>query len=132
MMTTDPIADLITRIRNANRANHEKVDIPSSKMKQEVVRLIKEEGFIRNFKVLEDRRQGVIRVFLKYGPNRERIINEVERVSKPGRRIYTPADRIPRVLGGLGVAILSTSQGIMTDRQARRARVGGEVLCYIW
>lgn len=132
MMTTDPIADLITRIRNANRANHEKVDIPSSKMKQEVVRLIKEEGFIRNFKVLEDRRQGVIRVFLKYGPNRERIINELERISKPGRRIYTPADQIPRVLGGLGVAILSTSRGIMTDRQARRAHVGGEVLCYIW
>lgn len=132
MVTTDPIADLITRIRNANRANHEKVDIPASKMKQEVVRLIKEEGFIRNYKVLEDRRQGMIRVFLKYGPNREHIINEVERVSKPGRRVYTTADRIPRVLGGLGVAILSTSQGIMTDRQARRARVGGEVLCYIW
>lgn len=132
MVTTDPIADLITRIRNANRANHEKVDIPASKMKQEVVRLIKEEGFIRNYKVLEDRRQGMIRVFLKYGPNRERVINEVERVSKPGRRIYTTADRIPRVLGGLGVAILSTSQGIMTDRQARRARLGGEVLCYIW
>jgi small subunit ribosomal protein S8 len=132
MVTTDPIADLITRIRNANRANHEKVDIPASKMKQEVVRLIKEEGFIRNYKVLEDRRQGMIRVFLKYGPNRERIINEVERVSKPGRRVYTTADRIPRVLGGLGVAILSTSHGIMTDRQARRARVGGEVLCYIW
>jgi len=132
MVTTDPIADLITRIRNANRANHEKVDIPASKMKAEVVRLIKEEGFIRNYKVLEDRRQGVIRVFLKYGPNRERIINEVERVSKPGRRVYTTADRIPRVLGGLGVAILSTSQGIMTDRQARRAQVGGEVLCYIW
>lgn len=132
MVTTDPIADLITRIRNANRANHEKVDIPASKMKQEVVRIIKEEGFIRNFKVLEDRRQGMIRVFLKYGPNRERIINEVERVSKPGRRVYTTADRIPRVLGGLGVAIISTSHGIMTDRQARRARVGGEVLCYIW
>lgn len=132
MVTTDPIADLITRIRNANRASHEKVDIPASKMKQEVVRIIKEEGFIRNFKVLEDRRQGMIRVFLKYGPNRERIINEVERVSKPGRRVYTTADRIPRVLGGLGVAIISTSHGIMTDRQARRARVGGEVLCYIW
>jgi small subunit ribosomal protein S8 len=131
-MMTDPISDLITRIRNANRANHEKVDIPSSRLKQEVVRLIKEEGFIRNYKVLEDKRQGVIRVFLKYGPNRERVINNLERISKPGRRIYTPADRIPRVLGGLGVAILSTSQGVMTDRQARRARVGGEVLCYIW
>jgi len=131
-MITDPISDLITRIRNANRANHEKVDIPSSRLKTEVVRLIKEEGFIRNYKVLEDKRQGVIRVFLKYGPNRERVINNLERISKPGRRVYTPADRIPRVLGGLGVAILSTSQGLMTDRQARRARVGGEVLCYIW
>lgn len=131
-MMTDPISDLITRIRNANRANHEKVDIPSSRLKQEVVRLIKEEGFIRNYKVLEDKRQGVIRVFLKYGPNRERVINNLERISKPGRRIYTTAEGIPRVLGGLGVAILSTSHGVMTDRQARRARVGGEVLCYIW
>ncbi len=131
-MMTDPISDLITRIRNANRANHEKVDIPSSRLKQEVVRLIKEEGFIRNYKVLEDKRQGMIRVFLKYGPNRERVINNLERISKPGRRIYTTAEGIPRVLGGLGVAILSTSHGVMTDRQARRARVGGEVLCYIW
>jgi small subunit ribosomal protein S8 len=131
-MNNDPVSDLITRIRNANRANHEKVDIPASRLKQEVVRLIKEEGFIRNYKVLEDKRQGMIRVFLKYGPNRERVISNLERISKPGRRVYTPADQIPRVLGGLGVAILSTSQGVMTDRQARRARVGGEVLCYIW
>ncbi len=132
MATMDPVADLLTRIRNANRANHEKVDIPNSWLKQEVVRLIKEEGFIRNFKVVEDQRQGMIRIFLKYGPNRERVINNLERVSKPGSRVYTSADKIPRVLGGLGVAILSTSRGIMTDRQARRAKVGGEVLCYIW
>ncbi len=132
MSMTDPIADLLTRIRNANTANHEKVDIPASKMKQEVIRLIKEEGFIRNYKLLEEQDRGLIRVFLKYGPNRERVINSLERISKPGKRVYTSADQIPRVLGGLGVAILSTSHGIMTDRQARRARVGGEVLCYIW
>jgi small subunit ribosomal protein S8 len=132
MSMTDPISDLLTRIRNANTANHEKVDIPASKIKQEVVRLIKEEGFIRNYKVLEEHKRGLIRVFLKYGPNRERVINSLERISKPGKRVYTSADSIPRVLGGLGVAILSTSQGLMTDRQARRARVGGEVICYIW
>lgn len=132
MSMSDPIADLLTRIRNANRANHEKVDIPFSKMKQEIVRLIKEEGFVKNYKLLEDKRQGTIRVFMKYGPNREHVIKDMKRVSKPGCRVYTSADRIPRVLGGLGVAILSTSKGIMTDRQARRARVGGEVLCYLW
>ena len=132
MSMTDPISDLLTRVRNANRAFHEKVDVPASKMKQEVVRLIKDEGFIRNFKVIEDNRQGMIRVFLKYGPNRERVINTVQRISKPGCRVYTSAENIPRVLGGLGVAIISTSRGIMTDRQARRAHVGGEVLCYIW
>ena len=131
-MMTDPIADMLTRIRNANRANHEKVDVPLSKLKQEMARLIKEEGFIRNYKLVEDKRQGTIRIFLRYGPNRERVINNMERISKPGYRVYTPADRIPRVLGGLGIAILSTSRGIMTDRQARRARVGGEVLCFIW
>lgn len=132
MSMSDPIADLLTRIRNANRANHEKVDIPFSKMKQEIVRLIKDEGFVKNYKLLEDKRQGTIRIFMKYGPNRERVIKDMQRVSKPGCRIYTSADRIPRVLGGLGVAILSTSKGIMTDRQARRASVGGEVLCYLW
>lgn len=132
MSMSDPIADLLTRLRNANRANHEKVDIPFSKMKQEIVRIIKEEGFVKNYKLMEDKRQGTIRVFMKYGPNREHVIKDVKRVSKPGCRIYTSADRIPRVLGGLGVAILSTSKGIMTDKQARRASVGGEVLCYLW
>lgn len=132
MSMSDSVSDLLTRLRNANRANHEKVDIPFSKMRQEIIRLIKEEGFVKNFKYLEDKRQGTIRVFMKYGPNRERVIKDLKRVSKPGCRVYTNADRIPRVLGGLGVAILSTSKGIMTDRQARRARVGGEVLCYIW
>lgn len=132
MSMTDSIADLLTRIRNANRANHEKVDVPFSRMKQDIVRLIKDEGFIKNYRFIEDRRQGTLRVFMKYGPNRERIIKNMKRVSKPGCRVYTSADEIPRVLGGLGVAILSTSRGIMTDRQARNARVGGEVLCYIW
>jgi len=132
MSMTDSIADLLTRIRNANRANHEKVDVPFSRMKQEIVRLIKDEGFIKNYRFIEDRRQGTIRVFMKYGPNRERVIKDLKRVSRPGCRVYTSADEIPRVLGGLGVAILSTSKGIMTDRQARRAHVGGEVLCYIW
>lgn len=132
MSMSDSVSDLLTRLRNANRANHEKVDVPFSKMRQEIIRLIKEEGFVKNFKYLEDKRQGTIRVFMKYGPNRERVIKDLKRVSKPGCRVYTNADRIPRVLGGLGVAILSTSKGIMTDRQARRARVGGEVLCYIW
>lgn len=132
MSMTDSIADLLTRIRNANRATHEKVDIPFSRIKQEIVRLIKDEGFIKNYRFIEDRRQGMIRVFMKYGPNRERVIKDVKRISKPGCRVYTPADKIPRVLGGLGVAILSTSRGIMTDRQARRNRVGGEVICHIW
>jgi len=132
MVVSDPIADLLTRMRNANQAYHEKVDIPFSKMKQEVVRLIKEEGFVRNYRMLEGQPQGTLRVFLKYGPNRERVIKDLKRVSKPGRRIYTSAESIPKVLNGLGVAILSTSQGIMTGRQASRARLGGEVLCYIW
>ncbi len=132
MVVSDPIADLLTRMRNANQAYHEKVDIPFSKMKQEVVRLIKEEGFVRNYRMIEGRPQGTLRVFLKYGPNRERVIKDLKRVSKPGRRIYTSAESIPKVLNGLGVAILSTSQGIMTGRQASRARLGGEVLCYIW
>jgi small subunit ribosomal protein S8 len=132
MSITDSIADLLTRIRNANRANHEKVDVPFSRLKQEIVRIIKDEGFIKNYRFIEDHRQGTIRVFMKYGPNRERVIKDMQRISKPGCRVYTSAEKVPRVLGGLGVAILSTSKGIMTDRQARRARVGGEVLCFIW
>lgn len=132
MSMTDSIADLLTRIRNANRASHEKVDVPFSRMKQEIVRLIKDEGFIKNYRFIEDRRQGTIRVFMKYGPNREHVIKDLQRISKPGCRVYTSAEEIPRVLGGLGVAILSTSRGIMTDRQARREHVGGEVLCHIW
>jgi small subunit ribosomal protein S8 len=134
MSMSDSIADLLTRIRNANSANHEKVDVPFSKMKQEIIRIIKEEGFIKNYRVLDEEGnpQGKLRVFLKYGPKRERVINSVQRVSKPGCRVYRSADSLPKVLGGLGVAVISTSKGIMTDRQARRQNVGGEVICYIW
>ena len=132
MSMTDSIADFLTRIRNANQANHEKVDIPFSKLKYEMVKIIKEEGFIKNYKVIEDKYNGVLRVFLKYGIKRTRVIQDLQRVSKPGYRRYTSADNIPRVLGGLGIAIISTSKGVMTDREARRNRVGGEVLCYIW
>jgi small subunit ribosomal protein S8 len=132
MSMSDTVADMLTRIRNANNANHEKVDVPFSRLKQEIVRIIKDEGFIKNYRFIEDHRQGMIRVFMKYGPNRERVIKDFRRISKPGCRVYTSSAEIPRVLGGLGIAILSTSRGLMTDRQARRANLGGEVLCFIW
>jgi small subunit ribosomal protein S8 len=131
-MMTDPIADLLTRIRNASRAEHEKVDIPSSKLRVRLAEILKEEGFIKNFRLIEDKRQGVLRVYLKYGPGQERVISGLRRVSKPGKRLYVGADRIPSVLGGMGVAILSTPQGVLTDRESRKAKVGGEVLCYVW
>jgi small subunit ribosomal protein S8 len=129
---TDPIADMLARIRNCSMAEHEKVDIPASKMKIRIAELLKEEGFIRNFRFIEDRRQGTLRVYLKYGPGQERVITGLRRVSKPGRRLYVKAERIPTVLGGMGVAILSTPRGVLADREARRLRVGGEVLCYVW
>ena len=132
MSMSDPIADLLTRIRNASRAEHEKVDIPSSKLRVRLAEILKEEGFIKNFRLIEDKRQGVLRVYLKYGPGQERVISGLRRVSKPGRRRYVGADRIPSVLGGMGVAILSTPQGVLTDRESRKAKVGGEVLCYVW
>ena len=131
-MVTDPVADLLTRIRNGSMAEHEKVDVPASKLKVRVVEILKEEGFIKNFRVIEDQKQGVLRVYLKYGPAQERVITGLRRVSKPGRRLYVSADRIPSVLGGMGVAILSTPRGVLTDRESRRAKVGGEVLCYVW
>ncbi len=129
---TDPIADMLTRIRNSSMAEHEKVDIPASKLKVRLAELLKEEGFIKNFRLIEDRKQGVLRVYLKYGPGQERVITGLRRVSKPGRRLYVGADKIPSVLGGIGVAILSTPRGVLTDRESRRLRVGGEVLCYVW
>ena len=131
-MVTDPVADMLTRIRNGSLAEHEKVDIPSSKLRVRLAEILKEEGFIKNFRLIEDKRQGVLRVYLKYGPGQERVISGLRRVSKPGKRMYVGADRIPSVLGGMGVAILSTPQGVLTDRESRKAKVGGEILCYVW
>jgi small subunit ribosomal protein S8 len=131
-MRSDPIADLLTRIRNGSRAEHEKVDIPSSKLKVRVAELLKDEGFIKNFRVLEDDKQGTLRIYLKYGAGTERVISGIVRVSTPGRRIYVTHDKIPSILGGMGVALISTSRGVLTDRDARKERVGGEVLAYVW
>ena len=132
MSMSDPIADLRTRIRNASRAEHEKVDIPASKLKVRITEILKEEGFIKNFRLIEDKKQGTLRVYLKYGPGNEKIISGLVRVSKPGRRVYVGKDKIPSILGGMGVAILSTSQGLMTDRAVRKQQLGGEVLAYVW
>jgi small subunit ribosomal protein S8 len=131
-MVTDPISDMLTRIRNSSMAEHEKTDIPASKLKVRIAELLKEEGFIKNFRLIEDRKQGILRVYLKYGPGQERVITGLRRVSKPGRRQYVGADKIPSVLGGIGVALISTPRGVLTDRESRRLRVGGEVLCYVW
>ena len=132
MVMTDPIADMLTRIRNAVMANHDEVEVPASKMKLEIARVLAQEGFIRGYELIDDGKQGILRIKLKYGPNRERVIHGIKRVSKPGRRIYVKKDEIPRVMGGLGLAILSTSRGIMADREARRLGIGGEVICYVW
>ena len=132
MSMTDPLADMFTRIRNGSKAKFEKVDIPSSQLKREVAKILKEEGFIKNFKVItDDQQHEMIRVFLKYDESRKGIIH-LRRVSKPGRRIYTKSDRIPSVMGGLGISILSTPKGVLTDRSARKIHVGGEVLCHVW
>jgi small subunit ribosomal protein S8 len=130
-MYSDPIADFLTRIRNASRAEHEKVDIPSSKLKLRMAEILKDEGFIKNFRTIEDNKQGTLRVYLKYVGS-EKIISGIVRVSRPGRRIYVTKDKIPTILGGMGVAILSTSAGVMTDRQVRKQHLGGEVLAYVW
>ena len=130
-VTSDPIADMITRIRNANRAKREKVEIPSSKIKLEIARILKEEGYILDYYYKEDNKQGVITISLKYS-GKQRIINNLKRISKPGLRVYVPKDDIPEVLGGLGISILSTSKGIMTGKEAKKRHFGGEVLCYIW
>jgi small subunit ribosomal protein S8 len=132
MNMTDPVADMISRIRNGVRAKLPRVDIPSSKLKVEIARILKDEGYIANFKVMEDDKQGVLRVFLKYGPGMERVITDVQRVSKPGCRIYCGKGEIPRVYGGLGINILSTSRGLMTGRSAAREGVGGEILVNVW
>jgi small subunit ribosomal protein S8 len=132
MNMTDPVADMITRIRNGVRAKLPKVDIPSSKLKVEIARILKDEGYVSNFKTMEDEKQGVLRVYLKYGPGMERVITDVQRVSRPGCRIYCGKDQIPRVYGGLGINILSTSRGVMTGKTAAREGVGGEILCNVW
>ena len=129
---TDPIADMLTRIRNANSAKHETVDIPASNMKKAIAEILNEEGYIKNYQVIEDDKQGVIRIALKYGPSKEKVISGLKRVSKPGLRIYAGAEELPRVLKGLGIAIISTSKGIMTDKKARRENIGGEVLAFVW
>lgn len=132
MRSSDPIADMLTRIRNASRAEHEKVDIPASKLKVRIAELLKDEGFIKNYRMLEDGKQGVLRVYLKYGAANEKMISGLVRVSTPGRRVYVTHDKIPSILAGMGVALMSTSQGVLTDRDARKQKVGGEVLAYVW
>ncbi len=131
-MYSDPIADMLTRVRNASRAEHEKVDIPASRLKVRIAEVLKDEGFIKNFRVLEDKKQGMLRVYLKYGTANEKMISGLVRVSTPGRRIYVKHDEIPMILGGMGVALLSTSRGVLTDRDARKQKTGGEVLAYVW
>lgn len=132
MTMTDPVADMLTRIRNANLVHHERVEIPGSRLKKSMAQILKDEGFIRDFDWTDDGRQGTLRVYLKYGPDKEKVINGLKRISKPGLRVYVQRDEVPRVLSGLGIAILSTSHGVLSDKQARRQRVGGEVLCYVW
>lgn len=131
-MLTDPVADMLTRIRNALQAEKMDVLVPASKLKIEIARILRKEGYINDFQYIEDGKQGILKLFLKYTPEGEPVISGLKRVSKPGGRVYVPKDRIPRVLNGLGIAILSTSKGVLTDREARRLGVGGELLCYIW
>ena len=132
MTMTDPIADMLTRIRNANVVKHETVDVPASNIKKEIARILLEEGFVRGYDVIEDGKQGIIRIQLKYGQTGERVISGLKRISKPGMRVYADKHEVPRVLNGLGISIISTSKGILTDKQARKANVGGEVICYVW
>jgi len=131
-MMTDPIADMLTRIRNANTARMEKVDIPASRIKLEIAKILKEEGFIKGYKVMKDKKQGILRISLKYGPTNERVITGLKRVSKPGRRQYVGRGELPYVMGGLGMGIVSTSQGVKSDRACRRDGIGGEVICHVW
>ena len=132
MQITDPIADMLTRIRNANSAKHDTVTVPASNMKKAIAQILVDEGYIKSFKVVEDGKQGVIEIALKYGPNKSQVLLGLRRVSKPGLRIYSDCENMPKVMKGLGIAILSTSKGIMTDKDARKANVGGEVLAFIW
>ncbi|MGF7186132.1 small subunit ribosomal protein S8 [Desulfitispora alkaliphila] len=132
MTMTDPIADFLTRIRNANTVMKSTVEIPASNVKKSMAEILKGEGFIKDLEYIEDDKQNVVRIYLKYGENKEKVITGLKRISKPGLRVYAQKDELPRVLGGLGIAIISTSQGVMTDKEARQKGLGGEVLCYIW
>lgn len=132
MSMTDPIADFLTRIRNANMVYHESLEVPASKMKRDIAEILKREGFIRDVEYIEDNKQGIIRVFLKYGRDKQRVISGLKRISKSGLRSYVKADAVPKVLNGLGIAIISTSDGVVTDKEAREKKIGGEVLAYVW
>ncbi|WP_281165936.1 30S ribosomal protein S8 [Liquorilactobacillus sicerae] len=132
MAMTDPIADFLTRIRNASLAKHESVEIPASKIKHDIAEILKNEGFVRDVEYIDDNKQGMIRIFLKYSKDNERVISGIKRISKPGLRSYVKSDAVPKVLNGLGIAILSTSEGVITDKQARAKKIGGEVLAYVW
>ena len=132
MTMTDPIADMLTRIRNANTAGHDTVEIPASKMKKSIAQILKDEGFITDFEVIEDGKQGIIKVTMKYAAGKERVISGIKKISKPGLKVYAKAEDVPRVLGGLGIAILSTSKGVISDKEARKLGIGGEVICYVW
>lgn len=132
MTMTDPIADMLTRIRNANTVGHKTVEIPASKIKQSIAGILLEEGYINGFEVIEDDKQGMIKVEMKYGPAGEKVINGIKKISKPGLKVYAKACDVPRVLGGLGIAIISTSKGVISDKEARKLGVGGEVICYVW
>ncbi|HMM07115.1 MAG TPA: 30S ribosomal protein S8 [Clostridiales bacterium] len=132
MVMTDPIADFLTRIRNANTVYMEKVEIPASKTKLNLANILKDEGYIKDVEYIEDGKQGFLRLYLKYGANREKVLSGLKRISRPGLRVYAQKDELPKVLGGLGIAVISTSKGLMTDKDARKAGIGGEVMCYIW
>ncbi len=132
MVVTDPIADMLTRIRNALVAKHDKVEMPASKMKRSIAQILLDEGYIKGFEYVEDGKQGILKISLKYGPHKEKVVTGLKRISRPGLRVYARSEEIPKVLGGLGIAIISTSKGVLTDKQARKLRAGGEVLAYIW
>lgn len=132
MVMTDPIADFLTRIRNANTARHSRVEVPASKMKTAIAKILADEGYIKGYEIIEDDKQNVIRVFMKYGNDNERVITNLKRISKPGLRVYANSEEMPKVLNGLGIAIVSTSEGVITDKEARAKNVGGEVIAYVW
>lgn len=132
MTMSDPVADMLTRIRNANMVRHEKLEVPASNIKKEIAEILKREGFVRDVEFVKDSKQGIIRIFLKYGQNNERVITGLKRISKPGLRVYAKTNEVPKVLNGLGIALVSTSQGVLTDKEARAKQVGGEVVAYVW